>query len=116
MKAERRIDTRNRSFARILLVVAGRVGYVADVSEHGFKGLFPDPFEAVLGGVFSVTVSFEELGLPVFEIQAVVRWTKLSSGSLEVGFNLVEGSSTVEDIDKFEQIRKYYAIGNNPST
>lgn len=109
MIGDRRGGNRDHSFARILITVEGRVGYIADVSDNGFKGLFPEPFRAETGSCFNVCVSFEELGLSSFVIRAVLRWSKLSHGALEVGFELGDGSVDETDKWQFSKIRDYYS-------
>jgi hypothetical protein len=116
MKPERRDSLRDHSFARILINVEGRVGYVADVSDRGFKGLFPEPFPLELGRNFTIGVSFEELGLAAFEIEATARWTRLASGSQEVGFELQAWELPQADAEKFNKIREYYSNGHPRST
>ncbi len=116
MSDERRETGRDRSFARILIRVEGRVGYIADVSDFGFKGLFPEPFLEPLGSRLVVGVSFEELGLAAFELSTVLRWSRLAQGAGEVGFELVQGSSSEDDLVKFRKIRDYYSGGNLRST
>jgi len=116
MMQERRDSSRDRSFARILISVKGRVGYVADVSDNGFKGLFPEPFAMEPGKTFSVGVSFSELGLSAFNLEATVRWVRLSGGAQEVGFELREMEAAVYDEGKFAIIRDYYSNGRARST
>jgi hypothetical protein len=116
MSSDRRGFGRDHSFARIMINVEGRVGYVADVSDKGFKGLFPEPFNLDLGRAFVVGVSFEELGLKAFDIRAVARWMRLESGSQEVGFELLGLEMDEEERKKFNKIRIYYADGHPRST
>jgi hypothetical protein len=113
---ERRDSSRDRSFARILIRLEGRVGYVADVSDNGFKGLFPEPFAIEPGKTFSVGVSFAELGLSAFELEATVRWVRLSAGAQEVGFELGEMAEAARDESKFAIIRDYYSNSGARST
>jgi hypothetical protein len=107
MKSERRVDRRNRSFARILISVEGRFGYIADVSEGGFKGLFPEPFGLEIGSILPICVSFEEMGLGFFSLKASVRWLRLAGGALEVGFELFHADDAA--LSSFERIRDYYS-------
>lgn len=107
MKSERRIERRSRSFARILISVEGRFGYIADVSEGGFKGLFPEPFALEIGSLLPISVSFEEMGLGSFGLKASVRWLRLVGGALEVGFELSHADD--EALSSFERIRDYYS-------
>ena len=116
MMQERRDSSRDRSFARILIRVEGRVGYVADVSDNGFKGLFPEPFAIEPGKTFSVGVSFAELGLSAFELEATARWVRLSGGAQEVGFEIRDVAEAIFDADKFAAIRDYYSNGRARST
>jgi len=116
MTSDRRDSSRDRSFARILISVEGRVGYVADVSDSGFKGLFPEPFSIEPGRTFSVGVSFAELGLSVFVIEATARWVRLSGGAQEVGFELREMAAAACDEAKFAIIRDYYSNSRTRST
>ena len=107
MKTERRVDRRCRSFARILISVEGRFGYIADVSEGGFKGLFPEPFGLEIGSLLPIGVSFEELGVDFFSLKAAVRWVHLAAGALEVGFELLPADE--DALSSFERIRDYYS-------
>ena len=116
MTRERRDSSRDRSFARILISVEGRVGYVADVSDNGFKGLFPEPFGIEPGKTFSVGVSFAELGLSAFELEATVRWVRLSEGAQEVGFELREMTTAAGGEGEFAILRDYYSNGRARST
>lgn len=116
MTRERRDSSRDRSFARILISVAGRVGYVADVSDNGFKGLFPEPFVIEPGKTFVLGVSFSELGLSAFELEATVRWVRLSGGAQEVGFELRNMAMALCDESKFAIIRDYYSNSRVRST
>lgn len=116
MIGDRRDRQRDHSFARILVIIEGRLGYIADVSDNGFKGLFPEPFEAEIGKSCNVYVSFEELGLSTFEIRATIRWSRISSGALEVGFELGESEKSEKDAWKFLKIRDYYANDHLRST
>ena len=116
MSRERRDSSRDRSFARILVSVEGRVGYVADVSDSGFKGLFPGPFDIELGRSFAVGISFAELGLSAFEIEATARWSRLSGGAQEIGFELRGVGSSLSDEGKFAVIREYYSSARTRST
>jgi hypothetical protein len=116
MTGERRDSSRDRSFARILISVAGRVGYVADVSDNGFKGLFPEPFAIEPGKTFTVGVSFAELGLAAFELEATARWVRLSGGAQVVGFEIRDMAAAFCDAGKFAVIRDYYSNGRTRST
>lgn len=116
MSDERRDSSRDRSFARIFVSVEGRVGYVADVSDSGFKGLFVEPFEPELGRDLLVGVSFAELGLSAFVIEATARWSRISQGAMEVGFEIRSTSPSSEEAGKFAIIRDYYSGGRTRST
>lgn len=116
MSNDRRDSSRDRSFARILVSVKGRVGYVADVSDNGFKGLFPEPFDIELGRTIAVGISFAELGLSAFELVATARWSRLSGGAQEVGFELRDAGSPLSDEGKFAIIRDYYSNARTRST
>jgi hypothetical protein len=116
MIGDRRGGNRDHSFARILINIEGKVGYIADVSDQGFKGLFPDPFRPKQGNSYDVCVSFEELGLSTFVIHAVLRWSRLSCGALEVGFELGDGAVREEDSQQFSKIREYYSLSHHPRT
>lgn len=116
MSDNRRFANRERSFARILVSVEGRLGYIADVSEGGFKALFTEAFSLDLGRPFTVTISFEEIGLSFFELKALSRWCRISGGCLEVGFELTGDQADSGAIAGFEKIRGYYAEAESPST
>ncbi len=116
MSDNRRFASRERSFARILVSVEGKLGYIADVSEGGFKALFTEAFSLDLGRTFTVSVSFDEIGLPLFEVSALSRWCRISGGCLEVGFELARGSAGPEALASFGKIRAYYAEVDPPST
>ena len=116
MTSDRRDSSRDRRFARILISVEGRVGYVADISDNGFKGLFPEPFAMEPGRTFTVGVSFAELGLSAFELEATARWVRLSGGAQEVGFEIRDMTAAIFDADKFAIIRDYYSNSRARST
>jgi hypothetical protein len=110
---DRRIQDRRRSFARVLISVEGRVGYVADISEGGIRGLFAEPFATVPGQDYRLEVSFEELGIDSFSLEVAVRWWRIEEGALLVGFELLD-SCPRNDAVNYELLRKYYmeAPGN----
>lgn len=116
MPDNRRIGNRDRSFARILVRLDGRLGYIADVSDGGFKALFTEAFSIDLGKTFKVSVSFEEIGLSVFEVNVLSRWCRIEGACLEVGFEVVRQGAGTEALADFEKIRAYYAKVEPPST
>jgi hypothetical protein len=109
LSPERRNYERDHSFARILIEIEGKVGYVADVSDFGFKGLFPEPFGGRVGREYLVGIAFDELGLAAFNIRAILRWDRVTQGAGEVGFELVEKETGLGELENFKTIREYYA-------
>ncbi|MBL8967511.1 MAG: PilZ domain-containing protein [Spirochaetaceae bacterium] len=107
MSDERRGDCRDRSFARVLLRFRGRIGYVADVSGGGFRGLFPEDFELEAGGPIELELGFEELGIDIFSLSALVKWIRRDEGALEAGFELA--SAEPRSLELFNRIRTYYS-------
>ncbi len=105
---ERRAASRDRSFARVLVSVEGVVGFIADVSERGFRGIFPERFELASGRLLSVEISFEEIGIDIFTLDACVRWVLPVEGGVEAGFELA--SLPVTERSAFNRIREYYAV------
>lgn len=108
MSGERREGGRDRSFARILVSVEGRAGYVADVSGGGFRAIFAGGFSPPLGLPLRVEISFEELGLGIFPLTALARWCKPVEGGAEAGFELAPGAREGPEAGLFERLRSYY--------
>lgn len=108
MSGERRQDARDRSFARILVRVEGRAGYVADVSENGFRAIFAGDFSPALDSPLRVEISFEELGLGIFPLPALARWSKAVEGGAEAGFELAPEAREGPEAGLFERLRSYY--------
>lgn len=115
MSQERRSAKRDRSFAHVLLRCQGRLGYVADLSEGGFRGLFPEVFELPERSEAEVEMTFAELNLGPFRLQTLIRWSRVIEGSLEAGFQVL-GALDSRALDFFERIRVYYAGFPAPST
>lgn len=106
--ADRRVLPRERSFARILITLNGKAGYIADISPGGYRGLFPEPLLLEPGRVYEVEASFEELGLAAFSLPSVLRWTRGSEGAFEAGFELGAEVGRA-GMEAFGRIRAYYA-------
>lgn len=110
MSAERRSQRRHRSFARVLIVVEGRAGYVADMSVSGFRGLFLDGPTFVPGSTLRLKMAFEELGIVPFDLEVLVRWSAYDLGAVEAGFELADELDAAAQRD-FDAIGDYYANG-----
>jgi hypothetical protein len=108
MGRERRGFERNRSFARVLVSHEGRMGYVADMGERGFRVVFLSGATLVPGGRVRLLLAFSELGIEPFELDVVVRWCAWDLGALGAGFELC--SEPEADAGRsFEAIGRYYA-------
>jgi hypothetical protein len=108
MGAERRSVKRSRSFARVLLVLEGRMGYVADMGGHGFRGLFLDGQALVPGSVRELEMAFSEIEIAPFPIEVLVRWSRIEDGAVEAGFELTDRVSEAGLVD-FDAIGVYYS-------
>jgi hypothetical protein len=108
MGAERRACRRSRSFAQVLIVLEGRMGYVADMSERGFRGLFLDGQALIPGSIRELEMAFSEIEIAPFPLEVLVRWSRIEEGSVEAGLELTDRVSEAGLVD-FEAIGVYYS-------
>ena len=112
MDQERREHTRNLSFARVLIVIDGRVGYVADMSSGGFRGLFLDGSTFIPGTRLRLKMAFSEKGIDPFDLEVLVRWSDFDVGAVEAGFELCAEPTASAQRD-FDAIGAYYTTIRN---
>ena len=108
MGKERRVHVRRRSFARVLIEIEGRLGYVADMGPSGFRGLFLDGSTLLPGSRLRIMMAFDELGIAPFELEVLVRWSAYDVGAVEAGFELPFDLSAGAR-KGFDIIGRYYA-------
>jgi len=113
MAKERRSFDRNRSFARVLVSHEGRLGYVADMGDRGFRVLFLAGATLVPGGRVTLLMAFSEMGVEAFELEVLVRWSAWDLGALGAGFELCSDLGEAA-LRSFEAIRGYYAVHDGP--
>jgi hypothetical protein len=107
MGRERREHNRSLSFARVLILIDGRVGYVADMSPGGFRGLFLDGSTFIPGSRLKLKMAFSEKDIDPFDLEVLVRWSDFDVGAVEAGFELCAEPSGEAQRD-FDAIEAYY--------
>lgn len=83
---ERRIDTRNHSYAKAFMPDHNAIGYVRDISRNGFR------IEAIGSPGFSggeevtvVLIPNEETRFPPFTVRGRVQWMHDNSPTYSIG-------------------------------
>jgi hypothetical protein len=86
---EKREADRDRSFARALLSETGTYGHVADISISGFRVRVPGDHPRLLVGRQVISISLEDLDIPLFQVVAEYRWSRSEPKSTLIGFQAI---------------------------
>jgi len=103
----RRASTRNQCFAKTMLKNTKTIGYLADISETGFKVRIMEALnrEAVKQEI--VGIQFDECGVPYFQVHTKLCWRRDEEKSTLLGFE-IESFETADGKAGYESIRKQY--------
>lgn len=83
------------------------IGYVADISDRGFKVRIMEKFEGELAFRETAGIQFDECGVPYFQLAALLRWRRDEEKSTLIGFEL-ESFETDEAKTRYAMIREKY--------
>jgi len=103
----RRLSVRNQCFAKTMLKNTKTMGYLADISETGFKVRIMEHLEREAAANEVVGIQFNECNVQYFQVDAKLCWRRDEEKSTLLGFEITS-FETVEGKASYESIRKQY--------
>ncbi len=104
---QRRTGARDQCFAKIILKNTKTIGYLADISETGFKVRIMERLDREASENETVGIQFDECSIGYFQLNAKRCWRRDEEKSTLLGFE-IETFETVEGKASYESIRKQY--------
>ncbi len=106
----RRIGTRKQCFAKALLKNSKTIGYLADISESGFKIRIMERLDREASEKETIGIQFDECAIQYFQVKAKLCWRRDEEKSTLLGYR-TESFETAEGSTGYESIRKLYGDG-----
>ena len=105
MAEDQRRNPRSKTYAKVLLVDSGTLGYLRDLSREGCQLAFIGDPRVDKDKVLNVEVlPAEEMGIPRFAMEVQVMWTRE-----DPVYHLAGGLITsTQDRQRLEQLFEYY--------
>ncbi len=106
MAEDQRKNTRNKTYAKVLLEDSGTLGYLRDLSKEGCQIAFIGDPSVENGTVVNVAVlPAEEMNIPRFSMEVQIMWTRN-----DPVYYLAGGLITsIPEQERLEQLFEYYA-------
>ena len=83
---ERRVENRLNTYAKIILIKQNKPGYLININKHGCKISLVENLKFDSNEILNIQIHPEfELGMPAFEIEIIVKWTKWDGIYLDIG-------------------------------
>lgn len=89
---DKRRQSRDPSFARVILEHSGCIGYVADVSDDGFRVRSVEGWSGEVTASDSAGISFAEESIAFFRLPVTVCWYRQEASSIVLGCRIEPGA------------------------
>jgi hypothetical protein len=108
----RRASQRSYSYAKLVFHDHNILGYVRDISARGIRAeIISDGNEQTREGVAITIIPDRELGLPPFNVEVDIRWSRSNGPTVSLGLQVRRFTST-KGRRIFSKLRRLFAAAS----